>query len=89
MVTKFITDTYEEQGISRHTDSSFMLDYRRLELGDTPMRNLTKLNHAESKSKKAVECVQVPNSMFMETFWTALDVLNIETTIMRYMQIAW
>jgi hypothetical protein len=53
------------------------------------MRNLTKLNHAESKSKKAVECVQVPNSMFMETFWTALDVLNIETTIMRYMQIAW
>jgi hypothetical protein len=89
MVEKLITDTYEEQGVSRHTDSSFMLGYRRLELGDTPMRNRTKLNHAELKSKKAVEDVQVMNGMFMETFWTALDVLNIETTIMRYTRIAW
>jgi hypothetical protein len=81
---KLLVDLCEEEGVPRYIASDFTLDYRGLEYGQISIKDPMKLVQAHLESKKVVKGVHILNGMFMETFWTAFDALDVETKTLRY-----
>lgn len=81
---KLLIDLCEEASVPRYIASDFTLDYRGLDFGDIPMKDPMKVVQAHLESKMNVKGVHVLVGMFMETFWTAFEALDVRTATMRY-----
>jgi hypothetical protein len=81
---KLLIDLCEEAKVPRYIASDYTLDFRGLEFGDIPMKDPMKHVQAYLETKKVVKGVHILVSMFMETFWTAFQVLDAETKTFRY-----
>jgi hypothetical protein len=81
---KILIDLCEEERVPRYIASDYTLDFRGLEFGDIPMKDPMKHVQAYLETKQVVKGVHILVGIFMETFWTAFDVLDAETKKFRY-----
>ncbi|KAF2800900.1 NAD(P)-binding protein [Melanomma pulvis-pyrius CBS 109.77] len=81
---KLLIDLCEDEGVPRYIASDYTVDFRGLNFGDTPIKDPMKHVQAYLETRKVVKGVHILVGMFMETFWTAFGMLDVEAKRFSY-----